>query len=218
MMLLMNPLDLTYCETSSWLYMAQPWNTISNGLFFIIAFVLYYQIKQTDKAQDKSFTAVIASIALIGACSTFWHATMYPWALLVDIFGIIVFTIAYIYYVGLKQLSFSFWQSTGTLIAVIALCVFAMKLTDGLPQRSGAFIPLSLLFFVAAIKLWKNSKQNSLYLIGAGGTMALAIVARVIDVSVCDYIPVGTHFLWHGLTAVTTYCLMMPVLRSLSYR
>jgi len=35
---------------------------------------------------------------------------------------------------------------------------------------------------------------------------------RPIDLEVCDYFPVGTHFLWHLLNAVVLYLLVSGVI------
>ncbi len=195
-------------------FMAQPWNTISNGVFFLVALVLWWQIRQNKTQEDKALIGLIASIALIGASSTFWHATMYSWSLLIDIAGILIFTIYYIYYVALKRLGRSAGHATLALLGLVAACVIAMKLTPDLPQRSGAFIPLVLLFIGLATKFWSISKEYAAYFFGAAVTMGLAIVARIYDVPSCEYFSMGTHFLWHSLTALTTYCLMIPIIHS----
>ncbi|WP_043539848.1 ceramidase domain-containing protein [Salinarimonas rosea] len=47
----------------------------------------------------------------------------------------------------------------------------------------------------------------------AAATFALSLVFRSIDVAVCGWLPLGTHFLWHGLNAVVLFLCVRAAIR-----
>ena len=49
-----------------------------------------------------------------------------------------------------------------------------------------------------------NALTNGVFLIVAAGfAFSLAVVFRTLDHPACDSLPLGTHFLWHRLNAVS---------------
>jgi hypothetical protein len=42
----------------------------------------------------------------------------------------------------------------------------------------------------------------------AAGTLAVSLTFRSIDMTVCDALPLGTHFLWHSLNGLALYLLL----------
>lgn len=50
----------------------------------------------------------------------------------------------------------------------------------------------------------------------AAATFALSLVFRSIDVAVCGWLPVGTHFLWHVLNAVVLFVCVRTAIRGRS--
>ena len=42
---------------------------------------------------------------------------------------------------------------------------------------------------------------------------ALSLALRTLDRDVCDYVPVGTHFLWHLLTGLVLYLVSRTMIR-----
>lgn len=47
----------------------------------------------------------------------------------------------------------------------------------------------------------------------AAATFAASLVFRSIDVAVCGWLPIGTHFLWHVLNAVVLFVLVRAAIR-----
>jgi hypothetical protein len=44
--------------------------------------------------------------------------------------------------------------------------------------------------------------------------LVVSITARTIDMAVCAAFPLGTHFLWHLLNALTLYILIIAMMRA----
>ena len=49
-------------------------------------------------------------------------------------------------------------------------------------------------------------------LLRAAGIFALSLFFRSIDNAICPTVPVGTHFLWHGLNALVLGILMIAAI------
>ena len=77
-----------------------------------------------------------------------------------------------------------------------------------------AIAPIVILAAAALIvQTYMHSRKAAL---GGGISLSLAIIAltfRTVDLSVCSYIPMGTHFLWHLLNALVLYRLLIAATR-----
>jgi len=70
-----------------------------------------------------------------------------------------------------------------------------------------------LLVLLCAAVYHYASQQAERYLLGIGaGLFCAAITFRSIDWLVCDYIPFGTHFLWHLLNGGLLYVAMRSLI------
>jgi hypothetical protein len=69
---------------------------------------------------------------------------------------------------------------------------------------------LPTIFAVIAIStaLYCRRQAASRPMIAATGVFICAFAARTLDMRVCSVFPLGTHFLWHLLSALFLYLLM----------
>lgn len=212
----MNPLGLTYCEPIADALIAQPWNTYSNALFFVFAFMLYqrYQLMSTQEQTPLLQTLCLSPI-LIGMGSTVWHATMIGWTLSIDVASIGVFAALFIIYGMRHILQKTWWMTVGAIVAVVVLGAVTTRLTvDMIPQKSGGFIPLALIILGIGGALTAKKHSSAGYYYAAGFAMLCAALFRVSDEAMCTAIPMGTHWLWHVLTAITAYLMIIPFVKA----
>jgi hypothetical protein len=67
---------------------------------------------------------------------------------------------------------------------------------------SAAYMPVPTLILLYAIYLWPRKRPIALgFVIGALILLA-SLTARSIDMTVCESLPLGTHFLWHILNGI----------------
>jgi hypothetical protein len=85
--------------------------------------------------------------------------------------------------------------------AVIALAAVLAWCFPSMLNESAAYLPaLVTLLMIGALALNAG--------LCAAGVFALALAFRSIDFAVCNFIPLGTHFLWHVLSSIVLYMLL----------
>ena len=67
------------------------------------------------------------------------------------------------------------------------------------------YAPAFSLLFCLGIYHYKRQRRDRFILLIASGAFLSALTFRTIDVAVCSQFPIGTHFLWHMLTAIVAY-------------
>ena len=101
--------------------------------------------------------------------------------------------------IGKKSLTIGF------IILELIVCNLKFPLLNGSEMYLG---PLFFLYFFAA-SLRAEYKATSNFLFMAAVSFSLSIFFRIIDMTVCEFLPVGTHFLWHSFNSLTllfAYC------------
>ncbi len=210
-----NPLGLTYCEPIYDALIAQPWNTASNVVFFIVAILLWGQYKRIEAAEGSfHLKALTLSPILIGLCSSIWHGTMIGWTLWLDITSIVIFVLLYVTYIGVVLMKRGWGLSIFALMAIGILSALSTHyLGHLLPQRSAGFLPIVVILGLITWSQWRIQSSDTLSFALATLFFVLALVMRVVDEAMCGVMPFGTHFLWHVGAGITAYLVMCPVLR-----
>ncbi len=201
-------LNFTYCEQSDFYFTQQPFNTFSSVAFFIIAYLLYQQLKPTDTKHK----LLVALPVAIGIGSMLWHSTMQMWALATDVIPIFTFMMIF-QYVFLSHVTD--WNPRRKLYDVggmlLAMAIFSLLWNDIFIQKSNAFIPVVLWLLYTARTAVAGRARLVRTLNMAAGVFAVSILMRIVDVPLCDLMPIGTHYLWHILSAVTLYMVMQTL-------
>ena len=183
--------EFLYCDGSHWLGVHQSWNVLSNAGFFVLAWLVWRE----PSARWHRF-----GLVGIGVASSLWHGSAYFWALLLDITAIIAWAGLFIYDAA-RFYVFSLRVAYGGLLVFVGVSgVSAYLLADVFPLLSGAFVPYGVALLVAPYALNLSVRQRAYCWFGAVG-LSLAIVAREVDLSVCEAMPMGTHVLWHLVIA-----------------
>jgi len=212
-----------YCETGhAWLGMAEPVNTITNAAIIIAAYFAYRYVKKSRVGFSADLVLLIFLLAAVGIGSTLWHGLRTMWALQLDwipgVLFLLVFTALWF-----RQL-FGWAAGIGGAIlmygATVASVAFTWRTfgdlhgaTTNLRFVPGfAVITLFALGLVAATARKYGSKA------GTQGAIILscgigAAVARSIDLIVCPYVPMGTHFLWHLLLSTASFLGILLLVR-----
>jgi hypothetical protein len=205
-----------YCETGHpWLGMAEPVNTVTNAAIIIAAYFAYRYVRRSRVPMTPDLAVLLFLLTLTGIGSFLWHGLRTHWALQLDwmpgVAFLLVFTALWF-----RQL---FGWAVGIIAPVvmfaasIASVVFFWKYFDTLHDVSPnlrftpAFATITL-FAMAMVgatlgKYGKQAATQGLFIVSCG---IGAAVFRSIDLIVCPYFAVGTHFLWHLLLS-TAACL-----------
>jgi hypothetical protein len=205
-----------YCETGHpWLGMAEPLNTITNAAIIIAAYLAWRYVRRSGVKMGGDLGLLLFLLTAVGVGSTLWHGLRTHWALQLDwipgVAFLLVFTLLWF-----RQL---FGWAAGILgivamyAGVIASVAFSWGYFGGLHSATSnlRFVPgfavitlFGILLTVATARRYGREagmQGLAILLCGIG-----AAVARSVDLLVCPFIPIGTHFLWHLLLS-TAACL-----------
>lgn len=194
-------LNFTYCEATALFFIAQPFNTFSNLIFFMVAGWLLMAYRH---CQNSLCAALMVS--LIGVGSVIWHGTGIDWTVWLDILAITVFLAWYINELCLahKIPSKARFMLVNTILTLST--AFAFLLDTWLPLKTGGFVIPALLLVIKPS--WFSFGQNERYIRASGGLLVVAMVFRMIDLSMCEHFVLGTHGFWHLFSG---FALIVPL-------
>jgi hypothetical protein len=90
----------------------------------------------------------------------------------------------------------------GFLAAVLTGLQFPEVLNGSL-----VYAPAVIAITGVGVHHYRTRDRARLVLLAAAGILVIAVFFRVIDRAACAALPLGTHFLWHLLTACALYAL-----------
>jgi hypothetical protein len=199
------PIDL-YCERTDPSLWAEPVNAISNAAFLIAAAAAFAYWRRTG-TRDIPVLLLIAVVAVIGVGSFIFHTVATSGAELADTTPIALFIYAYLA-LALRRFLKLDWALVALSLGLFALVSYGEEASvpAGTLDGSHSYIPALVVLLLIGLAMWRQ--ETGRLLIGAGVVFALSILFRSLDNALCPVLPLGTHFLWHGLNAVVLYLLL----------
>ncbi len=191
-----------YCERLTPGLWAEPVNAITN---FCIIFAglyimrLYWRdIYGRHKKHYPSFLFLSVLVVLLGVGSLLWHTFANGWSLWADMLPIILLIYFFQWNVLRKVFRWS-RKEVGVYLVLFTLANIALTRIFGEAALNGSIIYApavgALIWFGVMMK--QEKKRGANYMILAVFTFLAAITFRTFDAAVCDYFPIGTHFMWH---------------------
>jgi hypothetical protein len=203
----------TYCETLSATYGAfpvEPANTVSNAVIVLFGLAsLYFVVKRTPRAYD--LYVVAALLIACGIGSGLWHGlrdgSALFWEVRAGLFFLLGLAICW---------SRRLWSPVGSLIFVVAFVLVFQYSREYLSvgnQRWVAAAPSVVLFgSILATQTVMRSKKAALLGLAAMASSLTALGFRTYDLTVCDYFPMGTHWLWHMFNSAGGFLAMLAII------
>jgi len=212
-----------YCERAGDpAFWAEPLNAISNLAFIVAAFItcrflLKQRVSLTKTTID--IWLLVAVLASIGLGSGLWHTHATHWSMLADIIPIYIFINVYIFSLFIRLFGLK-WYAAFLGWAIFQGINIGFELVAPRDTLNGSimYIPTyGLLLFSLG---WMLAIRHTACLKFAHiiALFTISIAFRTIDISVCEDIPVGTHFLWHLLNAIVLYRLILLLVPSVNAR
>ncbi|EAR51381.1 membrane protein, putative [Oceanicola granulosus HTCC2516] len=184
-----------YCERLGPGLWAEPINALSNLAFLVAALICW------RRAADTTGRVLAVALAAIGLASGLFHTHAVAWAGAADSLAIAVFTVLYLF-VAVRD----FLRIGGAgAVALTGLFLLATSLATALLGAllplgaNAAYIAIALLIAGFGLALLPRPGRG---LLAAATLLGLSITARMLDMPLCDRLPSGTHWIWHGLNAV----------------
>ncbi len=190
-----------YCERVGNSLLSEPINLFSNLAFFIAALLAYRLIVKFKLGTAYKVIALI--ILVIGIGSSAWHSVRTPFAHAMDFLPIFAFFLLYLYQLVKRLTTNKYLPALVTLgflgLQIAMSIMFPTVLNGSVRHVVNLFLLSGVIYIVNAQNKIKD------YLVWMFVCYLVAVICRTLDNTVCSYFPIGTHFLWHILTASTVY-------------
>ncbi|MBX3569523.1 MAG: ceramidase domain-containing protein [Rhizobiaceae bacterium] len=208
------PIDL-YCERHGPEFWAEPVNALTNLAFVAAGIWGLYQVRR-----NRTGTAAIAMcwwVIAIGIGSWLFHTFANYLTIWADIVPIATFTLAASMF-ALRRFARLSWPRATVCFVGFYLVAGAITLTlpssvhvatNGTSGYLPAFLAINA---IGALCLVRGSPAGR-YLIAASLIFALAATGRMLDLWACQYVPIGTHFLWHSLNGLMLAVVLTAIAR-----
>ena len=192
-----------YCERLDAGLWAEPVNAFTNLSFLLAAFASWRLGKQYQATLPGDYVLIGLMVA-IGLGSGLFHTLATRCAQLADIIPILLYQLAFLWLYGRRIINLQ-----GDRLAVfIVLYIVAALICRQFPHilnGSLTYAPAFIMLLVLGIYHYKHAQVERSILLVATGTFSLSLFFRTIDLALCDYFPMGTHFLWHLFNGLLVY-------------
>jgi len=203
------------CERTQPGLFEEPFNTVSGLLFFVAAYVLWNILKkQTDRPFSLKF--MIVMIAVIGAGSMTYHTVSRMWAAaFADVLPIAIMACVLMYVIGKHILRLHILGGLVLITLFVIANVWYKSHYGRGPDGYVSLMPSLLLMFPISIHMFLTRNPSFINFSVAAMIAALAVTFRILDNvgSVCDALPMGTHFLWHSFMALFFFIIVREAIK-----
>ncbi|MSQ28485.1 MAG: hypothetical protein EXR51_10170 [Dehalococcoidia bacterium] len=201
-----------YCERLGSGLWAEPFNALSNLAFLFAAWAAWHSARRPDSVRPPGgLMLLIGLIASIGAGSGLFHTFSTPWAYILDIGPIFLFQLCAVW-TYLRRVAGVSRMGSGFAVAAFFGATMAARQFPDLMNGSFHYLPgFGVLLGLGVYHHNRRLEERSTLLV-ATGVFAVALATRTVDQAVCPAIPIGTHFVWHILTALTTYLVIRALI------
>ena len=193
-----------YCERTGPEFWSEPVNAFTNISFILSSvFLSIYLLRKKPCSGDLVNWVFIILIFLIGLGSWSFHTLANLFSLLSDVIPIGVFIILYTWF-AFQRLLFINWYFP--YIAVLGVLIASALLSFVPLYGSQSYLGALVFLFVFGIycKKFKNLKFST-NLIFASFILLISILFRTIDMHICGYFFLGSHFIWHILNSILLF-------------
>lgn len=207
------------CERTGAGALEEPFNVLSNLLFFVVAIALLRYYRTHPDLKGKwiwDLHVLTALIVIIGLGSMIFHAFPTATTELVDIAPIVIFIVLFFTSIIVRVGKTNGFQTMICLLAFAGTThFFVTQFPRALNDSIGYLSSMGALVMIAIYlnMLRRPSSQQFLFAALLG---VLSLFFRSVDNGVCETFPMGTHFLWHSLNAALIYVVMKQLIRNVN--
>jgi len=102
---------------------------------------------------------------------------------------------------------------TVTVLFFIASYGFGVAIPAGTLNGSLGYLPALIGLIALGAYLFARQYPAAPLLLSAAAVFLVSLTFRTIDLTVCNCMPTGTHFIWHALNAVVLYLALLSAMR-----
>ena len=202
------------CERISPGLLAEPLNALTSSAFLIVAWAAWNLARRTGN-RSAGIHGLLALSVAIGLGSGLWHMLATSWALVLDVSSISLFVVVFTWLYARRFPGMRAFLAAAAVVVFLSM-TYAVLEVAGVLHVPLAYTPMLVVWFglVGLGAVHARRRATACFsLLVAAAVCALALFFRLIDLAVCPAFPVGTHFLWHSLGALTAFlairCLLL---------
>lgn len=197
-------------------FIVEPWNAYSSLTFLVPAFFFLWKLR--GRYVDNAFLVYfcIPMLILGGLGSTFFHAFRSSgWLLAMDVLPIVFLVLALSIWMWLKVLSKK-WMIVPVIITFVGLTYLTRISLEGQDRISAGYLVRGAMLLIPCFWfLRKTQFKHGRLLFYTTFFLTLALTFRFLDEKVyLEFMPWGTHWLWHVSTAFAACFLGEYLIRS----
>lgn len=192
-----------YCERLGSGLLAEPVNAATNVAYIISAWALW-RFAARLKTPSAAVMVLTALMVAVGIGSALFHTFATSWARIADELPILAFQVSFFWIYARGIIGLAPWSAASVSAGFLIAGVLGRQLPGVL---NGSLFYLPALVFIIGLGIYhhRSRRNEPLLLLTATSIFVAAILLRTVDTAVCTAFPLGTHFLWHLLTAVVLY-------------
>ena len=218
----------SYCEQGLTGWLQEPLNALnvwSSLLFLLAGFAAFAACRSkavrraTGSSIDRTRLMLCLDLSAIGVASWTFHASGWALFAFLDVATIFVFTVRTSFALLTRGLALSALQAFFVVVALFAvapLFSYLPLLDDDLTGNHFYFSPILALGLVVLL-LRRRARlvgdpdmlRSSAGLAAAFAVLLVSLTMRTLDLPLCNAWVYGTHFLWHTLTALALYLVIV---------
>jgi len=199
-----------YCERIGPELLAEPTNALTNLAFIISAWAVWQLATRLKKLSPGIWILIILTTT-IGIGSGLFHTFATTWAMWLDIIPILLFQLVYLWQYANKVINLKS-NSTAGLLVLYLVAAYVGRQFPQILNGSLIYAPAFLMLVGLSSYHYLNRKNERFILLMSLGVLILSLFFRSIDIAICPYFPIGTHFLWHLFNGLLTYLVMRGLL------
>lgn len=206
-------------------WFSEPLNVLSSALFLVTAFALHYYFRKSQNRHpsapryfDLDIRLLIGVIYAIGVSSLLLHSIPNSVTEFFDVISISLFIIVFFFSVMLRILRCS---TRNIILAFLGFCFFTFSsITYMQSYMNGAtsYISTMAALTMVAFYLYGKNHPSAKHFLAAGQIGIVALYFRSIDTKMCDFMPIGTHWIWHVMNAVLITIIMRELIKRATKR
>lgn len=192
-----------YCERLIPGLWAEPLNALSN-IAFLVAAIAMWRLAQQRQNMSAGVWSLVILAASIGIGSGLFHTFATTWANILDVLPIVCFQLCFIGLYSGQVIRMRYGYVGALLISFLLISRWSGEFSDIL-NGSLSYAPAFLVLLGFGLYHYHQQKHEPFGLLVASGVFLLSLSFRTLDQTVCPYLPIGTHFLWHLFNGVLLY-------------
>jgi hypothetical protein len=193
---------------------AEPWNAATAALFILIALVWTWRL--SGRYRQYAFLTCGLPILLAGGIGgTLYHATRASrFYFLLDVIPISLLALGGAAYLALRLWGRrNWWYLPAVLLFYLAVHLVLFRT---LPPSWNIQWRVNISYAMLAViiltpitlMLWRTAFRHSGWIVAGLLSFTLGWFFRLVDWEMGEYLPMGSHWLWHTFGAIATWCVI----------